>query len=60
MTTTKNVQYNLYDISGKSIMQQNTTAGDHRIDVSSLNSGVYILYFRNEEGQEASSRVIKK
>lgn len=60
MTTTKNVQYNLYDISGKSIMQQNMTAGEYRIDVSNLNSGVYILYFRNDEGQEASSRIIKK
>lgn len=60
MTTTKNVQYNLYDISGKSILQEKINAGEYRIDVTNLNSGVYILYFRNDEGQEASSRIIKK
>ena len=60
MTTTKNVQYDLYDISGKSIVHQNVTAGDYRVDVSNLNSGVYILYFQNNEGQKASARIIKK
>ena len=60
MTTTKNVQYNLYDVSGKSLMHQNAAVGAHRIDVSNLNAGVYILYFQNDQGQKASARIIKK
>jgi hypothetical protein len=60
MTATKNVQYDLFDISGKSVMHQNVTVGEHRLDVSNLNSGVYILYFQNNEGQKASARIIKR
>jgi hypothetical protein len=60
MTATKNVQYSLYDISGKSVMAQNISAGDYRLDVSNLNAGVYILFLQNNEGQKASVRIIKK
>lgn len=60
MDFAKNVQYDLYDVSGKSILHQNATAGEHRVDVSNLNAGVYILYFQNDLGQKASARIIKK
>ncbi|WP_298221396.1 T9SS type A sorting domain-containing protein [Flavobacterium sp.] len=60
MSLTKNVQYDLYDISGKSVMHQNANIGEQRIDVSNLNSGVYLLYFQNEQGQKASAKIIKK
>jgi hypothetical protein len=60
MSATKNVQYNLYDIAGKSVMAQNISAGDYRLDVSNLNAGVYILFLQNNEGQKASVRIIKR
>ncbi|NHM05948.1 T9SS type A sorting domain-containing protein [Flavobacterium sp. CYK-4] len=60
MDLAKNVQYDLYDVSGKSILHQNATTGEHRVDVSNLNAGVYILYFQNDLGQKSSARIIKK
>lgn len=60
MDLAKNVQYDLYDVSGKSILHQNATTGEHRVDVSNLNAGVYIIYFQNDLGQKSSARIIKK
>jgi len=60
LTTTKSFQYVLYDINGKSLLNQNIGIGNHMIDFSSFNVGVYLLYFQNNEGQKESIRIIKK
>lgn len=56
----KNTQMSMYDINGKLVREQNLNSGSHSIDTSILNSGTYILSFRNNEGQTATSKIIKK
>lgn len=60
MVTDKNVQYDLYDVTGKLMVHQNPFIGNTTLNVSNLNSGVYILSFKNNQGQKASARIIKK
>jgi Secretion system C-terminal sorting domain len=56
----KNTQLSMYDINGKLMREQILNSGSHSIDTSILNSGTYILSFRNNEGQTATSKIIKK
>jgi Secretion system C-terminal sorting domain len=60
ITTLQNVQMIVYDLNGNQIKNQNLNSGDYSIDVSNLSSGVYILSFKNEEGQNISKKIIKK
>ena len=60
MTTTKELQYTLFDVNGKSVLSQNLEIGNHAIDLSNFNAGIYILSYQNKEGQNGSIRIIKK
>lgn len=60
MIVTKNIQYSLYDVTGKSVLSQNAAIGNHTADLSNLSSGTYILSYQNKEGQTGSIRIIKK
>lgn len=60
MTVTKNIQYSLFDVTGKSVLSQSAAIGDHSADLSNLSSGTYILSYQNKEGQTGSIRVIKR
>lgn len=50
----------LYNIAGELIRNENLFMGYQSIDISNLTSNVYILNFKNQDGAEASIRVIKK
>lgn len=50
----------LYDLNGKLIKQENLTSGNQLLDVSNLMSGVYILNVKNNQGREASTKIVKK
>ena len=58
--TLKNVQAVMYDINGHLISNQALNAGNHSINTANLSSGVYIMQFKNEQGQSGSARFIKK
>jgi hypothetical protein len=60
LVTTKSIQYTLFDINGKALLSQNAGIGNHTIDISNFNTGVYVFFFQNNEGQKESIRVIKK
>jgi len=60
MTTTKELQYSLFDANGKSVLSQNLEIGNHAIDFSNFSAGIYILSYQNKEGQNGSIRIIKK
>jgi hypothetical protein len=60
MTVTKNIQYSLFDVTGKAVLSQSAAIGDHSADLSNLSSGTYILSYQNKEGQTGSIRVIKR
>lgn len=60
MIASKNVHYTLFDVNGKSLASQNITIGNHSLDVTNLNSGVYILSIENSNGQKSATRIIKK
>ncbi len=60
LVTTKSIQYTLYDINGKALLSQNAGIGNHTIDISNFNTGVYVFSFQNNEGQKESIRIIKK
>ncbi len=50
----------LYDLRGELIRNEDLVSGDHLIDVSNLKSNIYILNFKNDEGAEASIKIVKK
>ena len=56
----KNVQIEIFDMNGKSVRKQNLTSGNHSLDISGLNTGVYIANFRNDANQQSSAKFIKK
>lgn len=47
---TKSYQISLFDITGKVVRVENNKAGNIAIDVSNLNSGIYILQIATQEG----------
>ncbi len=60
MTTSKNIQMDMFDLNGRLLISRKMTAGDHNIPVSDLPTGVYLANFVNEEGMRATAKVIKK
>jgi Secretion system C-terminal sorting domain len=60
MSTTKDLQYTLFDTNGKAVLSQNLEIGNHVIDFSNFSTGIYILSYQNKEGQNGSIRIVKK
>lgn len=56
----KNVQVELFDMTGKRVDFQNLDSGEQAINVANLNAGVYIANFKNDAGQTASAKFVKK
>ena len=50
----------LYDVTGKVVGQKTLTSGLNSVDVSALQSGLYLLNFNNASGQRATMKFIKK
>jgi len=60
INTQKDVTVTLFDTNGKLIRKEEFTAGVQSIDTSSLNSGLYIVNFKNNAGQQATAKIVKK
>ena len=60
ITTLKNLQYEIFDLSGKLIDRQKLAVGTSAIEVSNLNTGVYLINFTNDQKQTAVTRFVKK
>ncbi|HMI08484.1 MAG TPA: T9SS type A sorting domain-containing protein [Flavobacterium sp.] len=58
--TQKDVTVTIYDLNGKLVNSTKLVSGTQSIDVSSLNAGMYIANFKNEAGQQATVKIIKK
>jgi hypothetical protein len=56
----KNVKMEIYDLNGRLVSNHSLASGNQSIDASNLNSSIYILNFTNDEGQKASTRIIKR
>jgi hypothetical protein len=60
ITTENRGDMKLYDLNGKLVFTSHLDSGNHVIDVSNLNSSLYLLTFVNEEGNVFSKKIVKK
>ena len=60
LITTRNVKYMLYDISGKTLIIQESGIGLHNINFSNFNSGLYLISFQTIDGQKFTTRILKE
>ena len=60
LITTRNVKYMLYDISGKTLIIQESGIGLHNINFSNFNSGLYLISFQTIDGQKFTARILKE
>jgi hypothetical protein len=60
MMLDKDIEFVLYDVTGKSVLSRRAEIGMHSVDVSNLNAGVYIMSYTNKKGQSGSTRIIKR
>lgn len=60
LSTLKNTEATLIDLSGKVLQHQYLSIGNHSISLSKWPSGLYVLQFKNEEEQLVSVKIIKK
>ena len=56
----ENISVEIYDILGKSVANQKLTIGSNSIDISNLQSGIYVLKVINSKGINKSFKLIKK
>ncbi len=57
---TSNGIVELYDLNGRLINNINFVSGYNSIDVSNLNSAVYLMNFTTQDGKKASLKIIKQ
>lgn len=50
----------IYDVNGKIVYATKLNYGIQTIDVSNLNSGVYVINFTNAEGNSTTKKIVKK
>ena len=53
-------ELNIYDITGKLVLGKSDVVKNKSIDISDLNSGIYILNIINDLGQKNTSKLIKQ
>lgn len=56
----KNVSMRITDLNGKEVMNSNLTYGLQSIDVSNLNSSIYIVTFTDEKGNSTNQKIVKQ
>lgn len=59
VTTTSNVDVRVFDVLGKLVLEHKITPDDHDIDVSDLNSGVYLVKI-NSENHSVTKKLIRQ
>jgi hypothetical protein len=52
------VTVELYDQTGRRVMQAVKTGNDHSLDVSALNSGIYFMVLRDENGAGQQTKLV--
>jgi|JI9StandDraft_2_1071091.scaffolds.fasta_scaffold05232_2 hypothetical protein len=57
--TQNEVSVTLFDTNGKLVRREELTSGVQTIETASLNSGIYIVNFKNKAGQQATAKIIK-
>jgi hypothetical protein len=50
----------IYDLNGKIVANSNLEYGIQSIDVSNFSSGIYLVNFRNSEGNSSNKKIVKK
>ncbi|MEZ4786856.1 MAG: T9SS type A sorting domain-containing protein [Flavobacterium haoranii] len=56
----KDLTLSIFDITGKKILINKLQSGTHNIDFSSFNTGVYIVNFKDNSGNNLVRKVVKK
>lgn len=59
-TLAEQAKVQVIDLSGKTVMQQQASAGNSTLNVAELNQGMYIVYFHFADGSQAVSRFAKQ
>lgn len=55
----ENVNIEIFDMSGRLVAQQlNLSRGMHQVEISALNTGMYIIKFRTESGKITTKKLI--
>ena len=57
--TLEEVTISVFDILGKQVLKAQVSRGDNQIDISDLNSGIYMIRLQTENGS-ATKKLIKK
>jgi hypothetical protein len=60
VTATENTSYSLLNMEGYILSTGNLKKGNVQIDASRLNLGVYIITFKNSQGDVISKKIIKR
>lgn len=56
---TTNCSYSVFDLSGRSIMNNSVTSQFTNIDISALEPGAYLIVINNHKGRLQSNKIIK-
>lgn len=59
VNATENVSYNLLNMEGRILSTGNLKKGNDQIDASTLNFGIYMITFKNNQGKIISKKIIK-
>jgi hypothetical protein len=57
---TQTAQMKIYDLSGKAVLNALLNIGNQNINVSALNTGIYMVSFSNQDGQNATVKMVKR
>lgn len=59
-TTTSTMSMQIVDINGRSVATQSFEEGNNMYNASGLNAGIYIVKFTDQEGKNASIKIVKQ
>ena len=59
VTANQNAAIQVYNINGQLVKQASIVNGTQSVDLSSLNTAVYIVRFTNEENKTSQIRIVK-
>ena len=58
--STASVNYQMFDLNGRSIQSQFFAEGSHQVGISQLKAGLYLLKFTDNQGRTATAKFVKK
>ena len=56
----ENISYNLNTMEGRILLSGNLKNGKNSLDISTLNTGIYIIALKNSQGKIIARKIIKK